>query len=99
MDSERPSPFTEKPSIRTGAPTSGGARFIVTSFVSLILHTLYCGATRFGKSEACISRICPQMTKRDRASYFVFDPPGTMVRKIAQYLVMYGIPFYYDKLS
>src|SRR5207253_9567333 len=65
----------------------------------MIQHTLYCGTTRFGKSECCISRICPQMLKKDRASYFCFDPPGSMSRKISTFLVIKNIPHLYDKIS
>src|SRR5688500_14892592 len=57
-----------------------------------IQHAVFCGATRFGKSELCLSLNVPRMRDRfDRAAQIWIDPPGSMATKAATHALSSGL--------
>jgi hypothetical protein len=65
-----------------------------------ITHTLVCGATRSGKSEAELSRLVPLAQRNDDA-IVLLDPPGTLAAKFMLHLDALGLTgrVLYDRLS
>ena len=70
-----------------------------TTLIPEVENVAYVGVPRHGKTEACIARNAPLMTKPDRDAFVVFDPPGSMTKKIATYLAIHDIPFMYDAVN
>ena len=70
-----------------------------TTLIPEVENVAYVGVPRHGKTEACIARNAPLMTKPDRDAFVVFDPPGSMTKKIATSLAIHDIPFMYDAVN
>ncbi len=65
----------------------------------MLENVVWSGATRHGKSKACVKINLPRMLMRDGPAFVVLDPPGTMVEDIGARLIRYGIPFFSDVLN
>lgn len=65
-----------------------------------IVHTLVCGASRSGKSEAELSRLVP-LAKSGEAAIVLLDPPGTLAQKFLLHLDLLGLTgrVVYDRLE
>lgn len=65
-----------------------------------VRHTLVCGATRSGKSEAELARLVP-LAKRGDCGIVLLDPPGTLARKFLLHLDLLGLTsrVLYDRLA
>jgi hypothetical protein len=65
-----------------------------------VTHTLVCGASRSGKSEAELARLLPLAARND-CSVVVMDPPGTLARKLLLHLDAAGQTHrvLYDRLA
>lgn len=65
-----------------------------------VTHTLICGASRSGKSEAELARLVP-LARRGDCSLVVMDPPGTLARKLLLHLHALGLAdrVLYDRLA
>src|SRR5947209_20484131 len=68
--------------------------------MTFAMHTLVCGATRSGKSEAELTRLIP-MAQRNDCAIVLLDPPGTLARKFLLHLDLLGLTnrVLYDRLS
>lgn len=68
--------------------------------MTFALHTLVCGATRSGKSEAELTRLVP-LAKANDCAIVLLDPPGTLASKFLLHLHMQGLTgrLLYDRLA
>ncbi len=65
-----------------------------------VTHTLICGASRSGKSEAELSHLVP-LARAGQTAIIVMDPPGTLAQKFLLHLHALGIAdrVIYDRLA
>lgn len=56
-----------------------------------ILHSVFFGATRFGKSKACLRMNSDRIGKRDSPAFVVCDPPGSMAEEFAIHALRKGL--------
>jgi hypothetical protein len=65
-----------------------------------VTHTLVCGVSRSGKSEAELSRLVP-LAERNDCSIVLLDPPGTLAEKFLLHLRARGLDarVLYDRLA
>lgn len=65
-----------------------------------VTHTLICGASRSGKSEAELSHLVP-LARAGQTAIIVMDPPGTLAQKFLMHLHALGIAdrVIYDRLA
>jgi len=66
----------------------------------IITHTLVCGASRSGKSEAELTRLVP-LAQRNDCAIVLIDPPGTLAAKFLLHLDGLGLTnrVLYDRLA
>src|SRR5438067_990035 len=65
-----------------------------------LVHTLVCGATRSGKSEAELSRLV-LLAQANSCAIVLLDPPGTLAQKFLLHLDLLGLSsrVLYDRLA
>src|SRR5436309_1163359 len=75
-------------------------RFLRRPATPTVTHTLVCGASRSGKSEAELARLVPLARRKDRA-IVLLDPPGTLATKFLLHLHALGLDdrVIYDRLA
>ncbi len=68
--------------------------------VTEVQHTLVCGATRSGKSEATLARLVP-LARLGECAIVLLDPPGTLAVKFLLHLEALGLTHrvLYDRLA
>src|SRR5438132_13433219 len=65
-----------------------------------VTHTLVCGTSRSGKSEAELARLVP-LARRNDCAIVLLDPPGTLAAKFLLHLHALGLDgrVIYDRLA
>jgi len=75
-------------------------RFLNRPVARPVTHTLVCGASRSGKSEAELARLLP-LARRNDCAIVLMDPPGTLASKFLMHLHQLGLDdrVIYDRLA